>query len=64
LTSKYGRSALEGAAEHGRLDMVQYLLNCGAGAKDPSETRYSSAAELAEKEGHYIIAKLLREYPI
>lgn len=29
----YGRTALEGAAEHGRLDVVQPLLNAG-GSRD------------------------------
>ena len=26
---EYGRTALEGAAEHGRIDMVKLLLNSG-----------------------------------
>jgi ankyrin repeat protein len=48
-----GRTALEGAAENGHLDTVQLLLNAGAeGLED--------AAELAEGQRHYVIARLLR----
>ena len=49
-----GRTALEGAAENGRLDMVQLLLDAGATVTD-------EVIELAELEGHTIIADLLRK---
>ena len=48
-----GRTALEGAAEHGRLDMVQLLLNLEA------EVRGSRALQFARKEGHDGVAMLL-----
>ena len=48
-----GRTALEGAAEHGRLDMVQLLLNLEA------EVRGSRALQFARKEGHNGVAMLL-----
>ena len=50
-----GRTALEGAAEHGRLDMVQLLLNLEA------EVRGSRALQFARKEGHDGVAMLLLE---
>jgi ankyrin repeat protein len=54
-----GRTAVEGAAEHGRLDMVRLLLTVGAKA-DPS-TGFAKAIRLAEKNGHLVVADLLRE---
>jgi ankyrin repeat protein len=48
-----GRTALEGAAEHGRLDMVQLLLNLEA------EVQGSRALQFARKEGHDGVAMLL-----
>jgi ankyrin repeat protein len=48
-----GRTALEGAAEHGRLDMVQLLLNLEA------EVRGSRALQFARNEGHDGVAMLL-----
>jgi ankyrin repeat protein len=50
---KNGRTALEGAAEHGRLDMVQLLLNLEA------EVRGSRALRFARDEGHDGVAMLL-----
>jgi hypothetical protein len=44
----------------GRLDMVQYLLNLGAVSQRPGATRYDGAIQLAEKEGHYAIADMMR----
>jgi ankyrin repeat protein len=48
-----GRTALEGAAEHGRLDMVQLLLNLEA------DTRGSRALQFARNEGYDGVAMLL-----
>jgi ankyrin repeat protein len=48
-----GRTALEGAAENGHLDTVQLLLNAGAEG-------LGNAAQLAERQRHYVIARLLR----
>jgi ankyrin repeat protein len=50
-----GRTALEGAAEHGRLDMVQLLLNVEA------EVRGSRAVRLARNEGHDGVVQFLLE---
>lgn len=51
----HGRTVLEGAAEHGRLDMVQLLLNFAA------ETRGSRALRFAKREGHEGVVALLLE---
>jgi ankyrin repeat protein len=58
--AKNGNLPLDGAARTGRLDMVQYLLNLGAVSQRPGATRYDGAIQLAEKEGHYAIADLMR----
>jgi ankyrin repeat protein len=50
-----GRTALEGAAEHGRLDMVQLLLNVEA------EVRGSRAVRFARSEGHDGVVQFLLE---
>ena len=57
-----GRTALEGAAEHGRLDMVQLLLNVGVDTSLVEEERYKSAIESARRSGHSAIAELLETY--
>ena len=61
LAMEHGRTALEGAAEHGRLDMVQFLLNFGG--KD-TEGGYDEAVELAEDEGHWAVADLIRNHAV
>jgi ankyrin repeat protein len=55
-----GRYAIEGAAEHGRLDMVQLLLNAGAKGNVLRGTGFKYAIKLAEKNNHYAVASLLR----
>lgn len=55
-----GRYAIEGAAEHGRLDTVQMLLNAGAKGNVGLGTGFAYAIELAEKEGHFAVANLLK----
>lgn len=55
-----GRTAIEGAAEHGRLDMVQLLLN--AGARGHPTLGYEPAISLAVKEGHFVLADMIREH--
>jgi len=59
---KNGNLPLDGAARMGRLDMVQYLMNLGAISQKPGTTRYDGAIELAEREGHYAIADLMRQH--
>lgn len=53
--SKDERTAIEGAAEHGRLDMVQLLINMGA------KTATSRALHFARCEGHDGVVALLLE---
>lgn len=53
---RYGRTALEGAAEHGRLDTVQLLINMGA------EMTGSRALVFARREGHDGVVALLLEH--
>lgn len=50
------RMPLEGAAEHGRLDVVQLLLNLHA------EVRGTRALEFARREGHGGVVQLLLEH--
>jgi ankyrin repeat protein len=54
-----GRTALDGAAEYGHLDMVQMLLNSGARSDPSNDKRFGRPIELAEKNGHFAVAKLL-----
>lgn len=55
-----GRTALEAAAENGRLDILHLLLEHDD-ETDLLEERCRYAATFAEKEGHKIIAQILRE---
>ena len=45
----HGRTALEGAAEHGRIDMLKLLWNAGA---EFHGDEYEKARELAKGNGH------------
>lgn len=56
---KDGRAAIEGAAEHGRLDMVQLLLNYGSTGGIVSGRGFKTAIDLSRKNGHSEIVKLL-----
>ncbi len=55
-----GRTAIEGAAEHGRLDMVYFLLRKGAKGDTLGKKGFDQAISLATKQGHLEIAKLLK----
>jgi len=57
-----GRTALEGAAEHGRLDMVQMLLNAGADIGEGGHGQYEHALKRAGKNGHLAVKRLLEEH--
>jgi ankyrin repeat protein len=59
---KDGRTAIEGAAEHRRLDMVQMLLNAGSRGNVYGNVGFKRAIELAEGNRHFAVAKLLREH--
>lgn len=56
----HGRTALEGAAEHGRIDMVGLLLNVGAKTEGSGQRQYERALELAERNGHFAVARFIR----
>lgn len=58
---KEGRTALEAAAENGRLDVLHLLLH-NDNDIEALEMRCKQAAKLAEREGHLVIARILREY--
>lgn len=51
-----GRAAIDGAAEHGRLDTVQLLRNAGAVSESNG---FDKAIELARKNNHHTLADLL-----
>ncbi|KAF7514817.1 hypothetical protein G7054_g14977 [Neopestalotiopsis clavispora] len=53
-------SALDYAAEQGRLDMVQLLRGAGGISGDPGETGVDGAIRLAEKKRHYSVSDFLR----
>lgn len=61
-TKTDGRIALEGATEHGRIDMVQMLLNAGVKIYGDGEEQFRRALWLAEKNGHFVTKRLLEEY--
>ncbi|KAJ5603389.1 ankyrin repeat-containing domain protein [Penicillium hordei] len=56
-----GRTAIDGAAERGHLEMVQLLLNA-YGEQEALGTVCNQAADYAEKEGHCELAHWLRAY--
>ncbi|KAF7555462.1 hypothetical protein G7Z17_g2129 [Cylindrodendrum hubeiense] len=60
--AKYGRTALEGAAKNGRIDMVQLLLDHGAGRGDENQQSVESACEMAETSGHFAIRGLIKKW--
>jgi ankyrin repeat protein len=57
-----GRTALEGAAEHGRVDMVQLLFNAGASISEDGRSQYESAMRMASENGHHATRRLLESY--
>ena len=59
-SSSDGSTALEGAAEHGRLDTVQLLLIAGADSTKPGEKWYLSAMRYSKKNGHSAIVSILK----
>lgn len=55
-------NALDEAAGHGRLDMVQLLLSCNALSHHWGETGYDGAIHAAELMGHVAIADSIRQH--
>jgi ankyrin repeat protein len=54
--------ALDGPAEHGRIDIVQLLLNFQAACMTPGLTGYDSAISFADENEHIAVADLLRSH--
>lgn len=57
-----GGIALEGAAEHGRLDTLQLWLNAGSGNAGKDQGRFKRAKALANSQGHSHITSLLENH--
>ncbi|KAI1741230.1 ankyrin [Xylaria scruposa] len=55
------RSALDIAAEYGRLDMVDILLRKGAESYRQGKTPYDGAIENADRYGYFPIVRILRK---
>jgi len=59
---KDGRTAIDGAAEHGRLDMVQMLLNAGAIGDPFGQHGFKNAIKLARENRHTVVVDLLEQH--
>ncbi|OKO97518.1 hypothetical protein PENSUB_10312 [Penicillium subrubescens] len=57
-----GRTALQGAAEYGRIDMLHMLLDKGPLVVGDAKRSYHKAVDLAERNGHMAAAKILRHF--
>lgn len=59
-----GRTALEGAAEHERVDVVQILLllNVGCLIAGDGQERYKRALERNSENGHHTVRRLLERH--
>ncbi|RWA07137.1 hypothetical protein EKO27_g7965 [Xylaria grammica] len=59
-----GLSALDEAAENGKLDMVQFLLDSGAFSSYRGESGYRGAILQAESKWHWVIADIIRQHAL
>lgn len=57
-------TALDRAAENGRLDMVHFLLNWNAVSHHRGDTGYDGAIQVAEMRGHHMVAELIRQHAV
>ena len=57
-----GRTALEGVAEHGRIDFLQLLLDSGASIEGAGRGQYDRAIKFATEHGHNAVRRLLQAY--
>lgn len=57
-----GRTALEGAAENGRLDMVSLLLESRTLTEGTGQRQYLRAVKFATRHCHHAVARLLRDH--
>lgn len=57
----WATTALDTAAIHGRLDMVQFLLNAGAlsSSAGGEGKDYDGAIQMAREEGHFVVSELI-----
>lgn len=62
MSDRSAASALDLAADFGRLDMVQLLLNVNALSSERGETGYQGAIQNAESGGYFAIANLMRQH--
>ncbi|KAI0901173.1 hypothetical protein F4806DRAFT_492061 [Annulohypoxylon nitens] len=58
----HGRTALEGAAENGRLDTVTLLLQAGVRITGDGRRQFEKAMLFAEREQHYNVLKILESH--
>ncbi|KAK1529882.1 hypothetical protein CPAR01_12194 [Colletotrichum paranaense] len=58
----YTRTALEGASEYGRLDIVQLLLDSGVSTEGNGRLQYVRAVVLARRRGRPAVERLLRNF--
>jgi ankyrin repeat protein len=61
-SSSGSRSALEGAAEWGRVDLTSYLLSRGADVKGRNNKNYRRAICRAWENGHRVLARMIRAW--
>lgn len=59
VTSDAGESALDIAADYGRIDIAQFLLNGNAVSCRPGKTGYDGAIQLARERGHFALADVI-----
>ena len=57
-----GRTALDFAAEQGRLDMIQLLLTVGGRSGNPGRTGVDGAIEMAREKRYFAIEKYLQAH--
>ncbi|KAI9150021.1 Ankyrin-3 [Paramyrothecium foliicola] len=57
-----GRTALEGAAEHGRIELIELLLYNGVKTTGSGQLQYIRAIGFAEREGNDVVANMLRNH--
>ncbi|KAK1828883.1 hypothetical protein QBC39DRAFT_357940 [Podospora conica] len=55
----HGRTALEGAAENGRIEVVHQLLQGGARVRGTGEKQFQRAIRFAKEQGHNALARWL-----
>ena len=57
-----GRTALEGAAEQGFLDIVRYLLEIGVEVRGRENKMYRRSVYRAWTEGNTVVAEMIQDF--